>query len=81
MPGMWPQGCRALPLLSLPWGFQVTVLLSGPSRTCLGLIDKRPLGIPLGLPFSLSPVTQGGSRLITYLENVFTVAFENLLCN
>ena len=71
-------GAPSLP--SLPWGFQVTVALSGPSGTCLGLTG--------GLweyhsppPFSLRPITQGGIGQRTYLENVFIVAFKNLLCN
>lgn len=68
MHGLWPQGCRALPLLFLPWGFQVTMLLSGPNGTCLGLIDKMPLGIPSSPPFSLPPTYPGREQI----ENIFS---------
>lgn len=47
----------------------------------LGLINRRPLGIPSNSSFCLPPITKGGSRFRTYLENVFVVAFKNLLCN
>lgn len=72
-------GVPSLP--SLPPGSQVTVLLRGRVGTCLGLIDRRPLGIPPRPPVSGRPITQGGNGLRTYLENVFIVAFKNLPSN
>lgn len=66
-----------------PLWLLASVFLSGSSGTCLGLrlIDRRPLGIPSNSSFCLLPITEGGSGLRTYLENVFVVAFKNLLCN
>lgn len=66
-----------VPVLGCP-GDCVPEWLQG---THLGLSDKIPLGIPFSPLFSLPPITQEESRFKTYLENAFTVALKNLLCN